>query len=216
MPKLLFTLLILISIPILFFYGKNNFIYPIDEIDVIAQDSNYDYKKINSVISSLQGVNLLSVDINELRKSIMSDAWIKDVEIKKSFPSKLLITITQHKPLAVYNSKILTLDGTVIEDNLSNIELPIITDSTNDSYLSRAIFDSCKSYLDKIKLSLTKIEIHNSLIKIYTDSLLIISDRENLNRNLDRLIISFDKLKLVFKQEIKSIDMRYSNGFAIK
>ena len=216
MPKLLLTLLILISTSALIFYNKNNFIYPIDEIDVIAQESNYDYKKINSVISPLQGENLLSVDINKLRKSIISDAWIKDVEITKSFPSKLLITITQHKPLAVYNSKILTLDGTVIEDNLSNIELPIITDSTNDSYLSRAIFDSCKSYLDKIKLSLTKIEIHNSLIKIYTDSLLIISDRENLNRNLDRLIISFDKLKLVFKQEIKSIDMRYSNGFAIK
>ena len=51
---------------------------------------------------------------------------------------------------------------------------------------------------------------------MYTDSLLIISDRENLNRNLNRLIVSFDKLKLVFKQEIKSIDTRYSNGFAIK
>ena len=216
MPKLLFTLLILISIPILFFYGKNNFIYPIDEIDVIAQESNYDYEKINAVISSLQGENLLSLDINELRKTIISDAWIKNVEITKSFPSTLLITIKQHKPLALYNSKILTLDGTVIEDNLFNIELPIITDSTNDSYLSRAVFDSCSSYLDQINLKIAKIEIHNSLIKIYTDSLLIISDRENLNRNLNRLIVSFDKLKLVFKQEIKSIDMRYSNGFAIK
>jgi len=216
MPKLLFTLLILISIPILFFYGKNNFIYPIDEIDVISQDSNYDYKKINSVISSLQGENLLSVDINELRKSIISDAWIKDVEITKSFPSKLSITITQRKPLAKYNSKILTHDGTVIEDNTFNIELPIITDSTNESYLSRAIFNSSNSYLDKINLKVLKIEIHNSLVKIHTDSLLIISDRENLNRNLNRLIVSFDKLKLVFKQEIKSIDTRYSNGFAIK
>ena len=75
-----------------FFYGKNNFIYPIDEIDVIAQESNYDYEKINAVISTLQGENLLSVDINELRMSIISDAWIKDVEIKKSFPSKPLET----------------------------------------------------------------------------------------------------------------------------
>ena len=216
MPKFLLTLLILISIFVLFFYNKNNFIYPIREIDVIAQESNYDYKKINSVISSLQGANLLSVDINELRKSIISDDWIKDVEITKSFPSKLSITIIQRKPLAIYNSKILTFDGTVIQDNPFNIKLPIITDSTNDSYLSRAVFDSCSSYLDQINLKIAKIEIHNSLIKIYTDSLLIISDRENLNRNLDRLIVSFDKLKLVFKQEIKSIDTRYSNGFAIK
>ena len=216
MPKFLFTLLILIIIPVYIIYDENNFIYPIDEIDIIAQESNYDYEKINTVITSLQGENLLSVNINDLRKSIISDTWIKDVEITKSFPSKLLITIIQHEPLALYNSKILTLDGTIIEDNLFNEELPIISDSTNDSYLSRAIFDSCNSYLKKINLKLTEIEIHNSLVKIYTDSLLIISDRENLNRNLNRLIVSFDKLRLVFKQEIKSIDTRYSNGFAIK
>ena len=87
----------------------------------------------------------------------------------------------------------------------------IINHSGFDCYI-----DYNNSYLDKINLELTKIEIHNSLIKIHTDSLLIISDRENLNRNLDRLVVSFDKLKLVFKQEIKSIDTRYSNGFAIK
>ena len=216
MPKLLIILLILVSSFFLFFYHKNNFIYPIDEIDVMTQESNHDHTKINNIISSLQGKNLLSVNMNDLRKSIISDVWIKDVEIKKSFPSKLTINIIQHKPLALYNSNIMTFDGTVIEDNLFNKELPIITDNTNDSNLSRAIFDTCNLYLDKINRKLIKIEIHNSLVKIHTDSFLILSDRKNLNHNLNRLIVSFDRLKHVFKQEIKSIDTRYSNGFAIK
>ena len=49
MPKFLFTLLILILIPVFIIYNENNFIYPIDEIDIIAQESNYDYEKMKTM-----------------------------------------------------------------------------------------------------------------------------------------------------------------------
>ena len=55
-----------------------------------------------------------------------------------------------------------------------------------------------------------------SLIKVFTSSNILISDRVNYELNLNRLVITFQDLKKLFKREIKSIDMRYSNGFAIK
>ena len=53
-------------------------------------------------------------------------------------------------------------------------------------------------------------------MKIYTQKNILISDEENLRLNLGRLVETYDDLRRVFKKEIKSIDMRYSNGFAIK
>ena len=70
--------------------------------------------------------------------------------------------------------------------------------------------------LQKIDLDIKKIEIHDSLIKVFTSTNMLISDRVNYEVNLNRLVISFQDLKKLFKREIKSIDMRYSNGFAIK
>ena len=70
--------------------------------------------------------------------------------------------------------------------------------------------------LKKIDLDIKKIEIHNSLIKVFTSTNILISDRDNYKINLNRLVVSFPDLQRVFKRDIKSIDMRYSNGFAIK
>ena len=36
------------------------------------------------MVASIQGKDLLSLDLSDIKKSIGSDHWIKDVEIKKS------------------------------------------------------------------------------------------------------------------------------------
>ena len=64
--------------------------------------------------------------------------------------------------------------------------------------------------------NIKKIEIYDSLIKVITYTNILISDRINYEVNLNRLVIAFQDLQKLFKREIKSIDMRYSNGFAIK
>ena len=73
-----------------------------------------------------------------------------------------------------------------------------------------------RKLLQKIDLDIKKVEIHDALIKVFTSTNILISDRINYEVNLKRLVITFQDLKKLFKREIKSIDMRYSNGFAIK
>ena len=108
------------------------------------------------------------------------------------------------------------MDGTVIEASSLPLDLPIIIDHTNDSLSSMNTMILTDKLLQKIDLDIKKIEIHDSLIKVFTSTNILISDRDNYEVNLNRLVISFQDLQKLFKREIKSIDMRYSNGFAIK
>ena len=108
------------------------------------------------------------------------------------------------------------MDGTIIRASSLPLDLPIIVDHTNDSVSSMNTMILSDKLLQKIKLDIKKVEIHNSLIKVFTSSNILISDRVNYEVNLNRLVITFEDLKKLFKREIKSIDMRYSNGFAIK
>ena len=55
-------------------------------------------KKINDIVASIQGQDLLSLDLSDIKRSIRSDDWIKDVEIKKSFPDTLEIIIIPQQP----------------------------------------------------------------------------------------------------------------------
>ena len=214
MPKRF--IIIIFSLLSLILYIFDYFVYPIHEVEITSTGSNYDIEKINDIVASIQGQDLLSLDLSDIKRRINSDGWIRDVEIKKSFPDKLEIIIIPQKPYAIYNSKIMMTDGTVIKNSLLTLDLPIITDHTHDSLSSMNTMILTDKLLQKIDLDIKKVEIHDSLIKVFTSTNMLISDRVNYELNLNRLVISFQDLKKLFKREIKSIDMRYSNGFAIK
>ena len=214
MPKIFFIIFFFLLSLIL--YISDYFVYPIEEVEITTTISNYDTEKVNDIVVSIYGQDLLSVDLSDIKRSIRSDDWIRDVEIKKSFPDTLEIIIIPQQPYAIYNSKILMLDGTIIGASMLPLDLPIIVDHTNDSLSSMNTMILTSKLLQKIDLEIKKVEIHDSLIKVFTSTNILISDRINYEVNLNRLVIAFQDLQKLFKREIKSIDMRYSNGFAIK
>ena len=197
-------------------YKSGIYTFPIDEVKIISSEKNYNENKLDEYISSLYGNDLLLVDIDIIQKKIMSDDQIRYAEIKKSFPSTLEITIFHHKPIAQYGNKILTSNGTLIDHLQDKNRFPVIIDHYNDATFAKDIFMFSTEQLDMIRLNIDKIEIYHSLIRIYTDSLVLISDRSNFKKNIKRLILSFDEIHRVYEKKVTSIDMRYSNGFAIK
>ena len=211
-----YIFLFIFGILIFITYNSQFLFYPIDEIVITSKNKEYNQKKINSYIDSLYGKNLLTIDIDEIQKNIISDSWIKDAEIAKLFPSKLTINIIQHIPIAIYNSKIITSNGILIKSLVLQENIPKIDDYSNDIESANNILSTSLKNLDKINLRVNKIVIYHSLIKIYASNILLISDKEKFEKNLKRLISSFKEINQIYGKKIISIDMRYSNGFAIK
>ena len=214
MPKILYIILIVISIFTVYKLDLLN--YPIDEVDINTNDINYNQQRIDNLISTIYGKDLISLDISNIQKYIVEDIWIKDAEISKSFPSTIKIKIIQHQPYAIYNSKLMMRDGSIIKSDNISYELPVVEDNANNVSNSRRILTISTENLNKIDLKIKRIEIFNSLVRIHTSKYILISDRINLELNLNRLALSLNDLIEAFDQEINSIDMRYSNGFAIK
>ena len=214
MYKYLFLLFFLILI--LVSYKSDYFYYPIDEISIISKNKKYNQKILNKYIDTLYEKNLLTINIDEIQETILSDIWIRDAEIVKSFPSKLNIKIIQHIPIAIYNSNIITSTGTLIESSHPHKHLPTVVDHSDNIKSASKILSFSLNNLEKIDLRVEKIIIYHSLIKIYASDILLITDKEKFKLNLKRLVTSFDKLHEIFNKKINSIDMRYSNGFAIK
>ena len=156
MPKIF--IIIIFFLLSLILYISDSFVYPIDEVEITSTSSNYDTKKINDIVASIQGQDLLSLDLSDIKRNIRSDDWIRDVEIKKSFPDKLEIIIIPQQPFAIYNSKIMMMDGTVIRASSLPLDLPIIVDHTNDSLSSMNIMILTSELLQKIDLDIKKLK----------------------------------------------------------
>tara|TARA_B100001057_G_C22806050_1_gene933475 strand:+ start:731 stop:1375 length:645 start_codon:yes stop_codon:yes gene_type:complete len=214
MYKSLFLLFLLILL--LITYKSEYFSYPIDEIVISSKNKKYNERSINTYIETLYDKNLLTIDIDDVQATIISDKWIRDAEITKSFPSTLSIQIIQHIPIATYNSNIITSTGALIKSSDPYENLPNIIDYSNDLQSANHILSLSHKNLEKINLIIQKIVIYHSLIKIYTSDVLLITDKEKFEINLMRLSASFEKINDIYDKKITSIDMRYSNGFAIK
>ena len=209
-------LLILIVILTTFTYKSGIISFPIEEIEIISSDEKYNEKKLSEYIDSIYGNDLLLSNIDMIQKNIISDEWISDVEVIKSFPSKLSIRIIEHEPLAIYNNQIMSKSGILMRSSSNLGNLPVVVDKQKRPTVAYDILSSSLDGLKKINLVVKKIEIYHSLIKIYTTSIILISDKTNFKKNIQRLIPSFSDLKNTYGKKITSIDMRYSNGFAIK
>ena len=211
-------ILYIIAVGILILTYKSGIIsFPVQEISIITSDKKYNVNKLNKYLDALYGKDLLLINIDSIKKDIISDDWISDAEVIKSFPSKITIRIIQHEPMALYNNQILSKAGILINSStISSKDLPIIIDKDKELLSAYDIYSLSLLNLKKIDLVIKKIEIHHSLVKIYTTSIVLISDRTNFEKNILRLVSLFEDLNNTYGKNIKSIDMRYSNGFAIK
>ena len=150
MPK---TFIIIIFFLLsLILYISDYFIYPINEVELTSTSSNYDNDKLNDIVVSIHGQDLLALNLSDIKKNIKSDGWIKDVKIKKSFPDKLEIIIIPQQPYAIYNSKIMMTDGTIVKASSLPPDLPTITDHTYDSLSSMNTMILTGKLLQKIDL----------------------------------------------------------------
>ena len=211
-----YFLLLLLIVILTFTYKSGIISFPIEEIEIISSDKKYNEKNLSKYIDSIYGNDLLLTNIDMIQKNIISDEWISDAEVIKSFPSKLSIRIIQHEPLAIYNNQIMSKSGILIRSSSNLDNLPVIIDKEKKPTIAYDILSSTLVNLKKIDLVVKKIEIYHSLIKIYTTSIVLISDKTNFKKNMQRLVPSFSDLKNIYGKKITSIDMRYSNGFAIK
>ena len=211
-----YFLLLLLIVILTFTYKSGIISFPIEEIEIISSDKKYNEKKLSKYIDSIYGNDLLLSNIDKIQKNIISDEWISDVEVIKSFPSKLSIRIIEHQPLAIYNNQIMSKSGILIRSSSNLGNLPVVVDKQKRPTVAYDILSSSLDGLKKINLVVKKIEIYHSLIKIYTTSIILISDKTNFKKNIQRLVFSFSDLKNTYSKKITSIDMRYSNGFAIK
>jgi cell division septal protein FtsQ len=211
-------ILYIIALSILILTYKSGIIsFPVQEISIITSDKKYNLNKLNKYLDSLYGKDLLLINIDSIKKDIISDDWISDAEVIKSFPSKITIRIIQHEPMALYNNQIISKAGVLINSStITSKDLPIIIDKDKELIPAYDIYSLSLFNLNKIDLVIKKIEIHHSLVKIYTTSTVLISDRTNFEKNILRLVSLFEDLNNTYGKNITSIDMRYSNGFAIK
>ncbi|MBQ8192502.1 MAG: FtsQ-type POTRA domain-containing protein [Bacilli bacterium] len=114
--KILIFFLILTLIVLIFLYLKK---LPIKNIYIIGNNILSDEQVIEE--SGLSNYpSFIGTFKKEIIKKLEKNNYIKNIEVKKKFYSKIYIYVTEQKIISIYNNKLLLEDGSEI-DNTYNI-----------------------------------------------------------------------------------------------
>lgn len=191
---------------------QSDFFY-VDEIQV--EGSNEILKKdIISKLDEFKNKPIVYVNTNLLVSNISSDARVKEVIIKKSYPNKLKVYIEERKPLAyvMNNDKLFAVDENLniftSYDELDNKGLPIVYYNNKDE----------ENDISMIVKSLSKSSLYPLSSEIYKQDdkyIIVLSDGVKVYVKKDVSIKKLNQGYIVYNKEkeqnnsMEYIDLRF-------
>lgn len=79
--------------------GESSY-FRLEGVDVIGVE-RADRDEIGRAIGFDAGSPLLETDLVAIRERVRSIDWVKDAEVRRDLPNKLVITVTEHEPVAI-------------------------------------------------------------------------------------------------------------------
>lgn len=225
--KKITIILLLIIIIIIAFIIKNNLNNEKTYFQIT--DITIDLKNIeNSSVDDIREVakkyvrskSFFNVDINYLQSKIENIDWISSANIRRSYPNEIIIFVTEHIPIAIWNNKdYLNQYGEIFTANKKNNKFPILISKNNKN---KIIFE----YLSLFSNDLIRHNINEKVVKIIEDDIRSISvilssgitiklGSKNVKEKIDIFFKVYQTLNSSDLSKIRYIDMRYSNGFSV-
>ena len=153
----------------------------------IVGDNNIDEEKILKILDLSGGVNIFSVNLESLKeKLLLSEPWIKTVQVARSLPSELIVNIKSREVVAIakINNSLFYLDTDAIPvDKVSSLynndyiilENNVDTDFKEILNLGLELENLSKRKLYNLKVSeftkedenIYKVSLENTKTKIY-------------------------------------------------
>jgi cell division protein FtsQ len=101
--------------------------------------------EVLALLQSLRGRSVLTVDLDDWRRALLTSPWVADASLRRTLPSTVDVVILERAPLGIgrINGSLYLVDdrGAVIDDygpNYADLDLPIIDGLSGNSHADGA------------------------------------------------------------------------------
>ena len=194
---------------------------PLEKVELNAQFVRVSTLEVEKVLANYKQEKFLSIDLETLQQNLEQVPWVDVAEIRRSFPAKLMITLTEHVAAARWGeSGLLNTRGELILRQARYLppELPRLQGPEGSEWrVAQKYLELRKTVLDfGLNVEFLGMDARGAWRFDLSNGMKVKIGREATDQRFYR----FEKrvLPLLFKLErnVQGIDMRYSNGFAVE
>ncbi len=195
--------------------------WKIKNIDIKAEFKRVSSEQIRMAVLSYPQRSFFKVKAIAIREKLINLPWVQKVTVNKKWPDTIVVKLVEHKAVAIWNEdKLLNDKGEIFKvDDFANLEvLPKLSGKDSQSV---QIWDKYLRFNKIVQgfgydLAASKVSERGGWELFLSNGIEINLGSQNMDARLIRLAETWSKLLRKIKTEPHYVDLRYTNGYAIK
>ena len=196
-------------------------ILPIKRVEIAGEFMHLAPSELETRATDAIRGGFVSVSVAAIKQELVQEEWISNVAVRRVWPDSLMIYITEHEPVALWNEgSLLSSDGTLFTPPQDSFPagLPALNGPRGSE----------RAVLQKYQLLTKELAQQNLVLDALTlterrawqfsliNGPVVLLGRKNLTGRFQRFFDFAIPYQADRLSQATSIDMRYTNGFAVK
>jgi cell division protein FtsQ len=204
---------------VVIYLSQTDQVLPIRSIQLTGTFENLDQREVETVLQDYIGQGFFSLDIHQLQQTLKANSWTDSVSVRRIWPDKLRVTVTEKKPIARWDDEHLLSDtARVFAAHGADFgRLPLVHAVNYEPAWVMRQFQKLQASFDRVDERVVSLQVDSrgALDVKLINGLQIKLGRAEIDRKIERLVNIYQQQILPRREQIERIDMRYSNGFAV-
>jgi cell division protein FtsQ len=192
-------------------------LFPLHSVLLVNAPQRVDPAEVLEVVRNDVKGNFFTVDIGQLTQSLEKVQWVRGVEIRRDFPSRLEVQLEEHQALAHWNDiELVNRQGEVF-DAESKQALPEFFGPDGAAAEVTQYYTQFEQQLAGLDLQVNQIVLtprHAWQLHL-SNGMVLELGREDMQQRLARFVKVYPYSLAAIQQRVKYVDLRYRNGFAV-
>ena len=193
-------------------------IFPLRDIQLTGEVTHVTHEQVDAVVTRELHGNFFTVDLAQAREAFEKLPWVRKVNVRRQWPDRLEVSVEEHKPLARWGSTALVgAQGEVFEAAI-NATLPVLQGPEGSAPEIVSHFQKFERVLEPIARRIVQITLsaRRAWVLRLDDGTLLELGRDNLEAKLAGFVASYERTVARLPRPSTYIDLRYTNGFAVR
>ena len=223
-PRYIGTLLVLVVFSLLIWGGvhlSNPDTLPIKQVRIEGDFTRLSPVDLQLLVTDKVRGGFFSLNVDAVRLALLNEPWVSEVTVQRVWPDGLRVIVIEQVPVVRWGEAGLLNDvGEYFAPELSTIpsNLPKLTGPSGTEVMLLERYNNMQAEVQAIGLNIASVTLDERRAWSFylTNGIKIVLGRRDFEQRFERFLNLIPTTLSGRVDQTESIDMRYTNGFAIK
>ena len=199
----------------------------VEQLQFVGNDAHRTHDGARRALRHVLDESFLAVDLKQVKALVEDVPWVRQAKVQRHFPNGLTISIEEHQAMAWWKeaqgAQLVNAHGEIFEAQAEGekaSDWPVLSGPDLQVQAVVQAYHELAARLGSVqlgvhKLSLSPEGIWHATLNDSIELALGRSQTQDWLMQVEAMISTLPQLRQRFDQPLRSIDLRYSNGYAV-